>query len=389
MNDQELKDLWRRQKTPATDARPQIEALRKKTSNLQAGLNARDFRELAAGAVVIIIFGLYFIMNRHPGPRIGALIVIAGTLVVSWKIMASRRRVPHPDAGAPVALWLKQERERVHSQAELLRTVLWWYLLPSWLGTNVFFWGLPNLNLALKLAFTGVNTLMCAWIHWLNQSARRKQLLPIQDELEVLLQEESPAGQAGAPPSATSVPTQEANLSSPADPGSGENRANKSTTTPEPQTLHMKTTMRNIAWLACSFCAGLLLCYGVLHRSPPAQPPVQTPTRDAGNQPDATMQRSFDTLLAATTADDYDQFIAVLGGPGRSRITPAAFHSLSQSLAPRLQRGCTATYLGQLRQNGVQVSLWRLAFADGGDEILARMSLSQNQVNGFLVTPAF
>jgi hypothetical protein len=73
----------------------------------------------------------------------------------------------------------------------------------------------------------------------------------------------------------------------------------------------------------------------------------------------------------------------------RRSITRIAFQSISQSLAPRMQRGCTPTYLGQLQQNGAQVSLWRLTFADGGDDRLARMSLSQDRVDGFLITPAF
>jgi hypothetical protein len=110
--------------------------------------------------------------------------------------------------------------------------------------------------------------------------------------------------------------------------------------------------------------------------------------RGKSSQADPTTQRCFDTLLAATTADDYDQFVSVADNSFRRAITPAVFHSVSQSLAPRMQRGCTPTYLGQLRQNGTQVSLWRLAFADGGDDRLARMSMSQDRVSGFLITPA-
>src|SRR5947209_2901987 len=107
------------------------------------------------------------------------------------------------------------------------------------------------------------------------------------------------------------------------------------------------------------------------------------------SQADTTTQRCFDTLLAATAADDYDQFVCVGNNAFRSGIIPATFHSVSQSLAPRMQRGCTPTHLGELRQHGAQVSLWRLAFADGGDDRLARMSMSQGRVDGFLITPAF
>ena len=61
-----------------------------------------------------------------------------------------------------------------------------------------------NQGKILKIAFTGLYTLLSAWIYWVNQSARRKRLLPLQDELETLLQE-SQAGTAQEPPSAASA----------------------------------------------------------------------------------------------------------------------------------------------------------------------------------------
>ena len=206
MNEQELKDLWRKQKelVPPVDPHAEIEAMRDKMSQLRRRLNARDFRELAASAVLIIAFGVCFFVIPYPLTRIADLIIIGSALFISWKLLECRRRAACPDAGAPVAVWLRHERERVHHDAELLRTVFWWYLLPLWLGTNLFFWGFPNQNLAAKIGFTALTILMYAWIYWLNQSARRNKLLPVQDELEALLQQEAPAGTTAEPPSAPS-----------------------------------------------------------------------------------------------------------------------------------------------------------------------------------------
>jgi CubicO group peptidase (beta-lactamase class C family) len=208
MNDQELKELWRKQKTetvPSVDARAQIEAMRTKMSQLHGALNARNLRELAGAAFVIIAFGVYFFLFPNPVSRIGCLIVIGGSLLISWKVVQCRRRTPRPNAAASLAHWLKQERERVHYEAELLRTVLWWYLLPLWLGTIVFLWGFPNLRLAMKIAFAAGCTLLNVWVYWLNQSARRKRLLPVQDELEALLQQESQGAKVEEHPSAASA----------------------------------------------------------------------------------------------------------------------------------------------------------------------------------------
>ncbi len=65
------------------------------------------------------------------------------------------------------------------------------------------------------------------------------------------------------------------------------------------------------------------------------------------------------------------------------------FHRVSQNLAPRLRRRCTPTYLGELRQGQGLVSLWQLVFADGGDDGLARMSMAQGRVDGFVITQPF
>ena len=148
----------------------------------------------------------------------------------------------------------------------------------------------------------------------------------------------------------------------------------------------MKISTRELALLAVGFVIGAVvavLLTTITSRS------VRNSSTQPVSQADTASQRCFSTLLAATAADDYDQFVSVADDTFRRSITPTTFHSISQSLGPRMQRGCTPTYLGQLRQNGAGVSLWRLAFADGGDDRLARMSMSQNRVDGFLITPAF
>jgi hypothetical protein len=42
-----------------------------------------------------------------------------------------------------------------------------------------------------------------------------------------------------------------------------------------------------------------------------------------------------------------------------------------------------------LRQGGCKLSLWQLAFADGKDDLLMRMSMPGGKVNAAFVTPAF
>jgi len=107
------------------------------------------------------------------------------------------------------------------------------------------------------------------------------------------------------------------------------------------------------------------------------------------NTPDAITKSCFDTLLAATAADDFERFISVGDERFKQGLKPEVFHRVSRGLAPRLHKGFTATFLGELRQNGYMASLWRLRFDDGADDLLFRMAVADGKVVGALVGPTF
>jgi hypothetical protein len=105
------------------------------------------------------------------------------------------------------------------------------------------------------------------------------------------------------------------------------------------------------------------------------------------NTPNAVIRSCFDTLLAATAADDLEQFVSVGNYTFRNvaRSRPEAFHRVSRNLAPRMQKGFTAIFLGELCQKHYTAYLWRLRFDDGGEDLLFRMGMACGQVSGALV----
>jgi|SRR5215471_14037494 len=107
------------------------------------------------------------------------------------------------------------------------------------------------------------------------------------------------------------------------------------------------------------------------------------------NTPDDITKSCFDTLLAATAADNYEQFVSVGDDRFRSALKPDVFHRVSRHLAPRIQKGIVPTFLGELRQDGYMASLWRLRFEDGGDDMLFRMATDAGKVLGALVGRTF
>jgi hypothetical protein len=91
----------------------------------------------------------------------------------------------------------------------------------------------------------------------------------------------------------------------------------------------------------------------------------------------------LNTLLAAIVTNNYDVLVANAAPALKTRITKETFEQVSTQLSPRLKKGYKPQYLGSLRQQGVEVFLWKIAFQDGGDDLLARLVIQENKVAGF------
>ncbi len=92
---------------------------------------------------------------------------------------------------------------------------------------------------------------------------------------------------------------------------------------------------------------------------------------------------TVNTLLTAIAANNYDALIANAASALKSRITRETFTQVSTQLSPRLKKGYSLQYLGSLKQQGVEVLLWKISFKDGGDDMLARLVILEDKVAGF------
>jgi hypothetical protein len=194
MNDEELKRLWCEQKLDAPaklSPHDQIKSMRKKMKSLDRVLLRRDAVEIGLGTVLILLFGWSSLKIPLLVPRIGIVITIAGLALIIWKRIRVRRVSPESTADAPTMQWLRHELEKVTTECELLRTLAWWYLLPLWIGLTVFYWGLDT-QLSSRIVYWAVSTGAFVFTWKLNQSALRKHWLPLKEELEPLLQSNTP-----------------------------------------------------------------------------------------------------------------------------------------------------------------------------------------------------
>jgi hypothetical protein len=92
---------------------------------------------------------------------------------------------------------------------------------------------------------------------------------------------------------------------------------------------------------------------------------------------------TLNKLLAAIVTNNYDALVANAAPALKTRITRETFAQVSAQLSPRLKKGYKPEYLGSLKQQGVEVLLWKITYQDGGDDMLARLVILENKVAGF------
>jgi hypothetical protein len=208
MNDQESKGLWqslkcawREQKPsdgPALTVDEQIAVMRKKMAKMYPGLNKTDFWGAALYALVTVPFIIYVFTTPNFVVRIGYFIIIGGMLFASWKSIRRLRSVPQPIADAPVMEWLKYDLVKVRQQADDSRTLLWWYVVPFLVGMCVSTWGM-RIELMAKIGMSVMTVLIAGVTWWLNRRVWRRQWVPMQRELEALLNPDPRVSQPESP----------------------------------------------------------------------------------------------------------------------------------------------------------------------------------------------
>jgi hypothetical protein len=165
----DLRNLWQGQ--PLENLAVALEDIRARASHFERRIGRRNLREGVAGAIAMAVYTFYIWKFTSILARVGSAMVIAGVLVVMWRIYHEGRasRLPQ-ELGLSASL--EFHRQQLVQQRNLLRTVLRWYLAPLIPGLVVFSAGiLPPFRLApCLLIFTG----LFGWIWWVNQRAAER-----------------------------------------------------------------------------------------------------------------------------------------------------------------------------------------------------------------------
>jgi hypothetical protein len=187
----DLKSAWQKQSMESIPDRPNREIVRTIAARLEdihRKIRWRDLREISAAIVGIIIFGAWFWTVPGVVSRTGAALVVAGSVLIIVKIVRARfgRREQRPHL--EMREFCVSERDRINAQIRLLQSVLWWYIVPNFLGTNLFVFGFTGFHL-VGIGFLVGSLTLGLVLYLVNVRAARERLVPLKNELDVLLDE--------------------------------------------------------------------------------------------------------------------------------------------------------------------------------------------------------
>jgi hypothetical protein len=186
MKASELEHLWRRQQ-PIELSPENIAQIAATVDTVDRKFRRRiwwrDLSEIAVALVVATFFALI-------GQTWLRWVSVASCLfVVAWFIRS--RIIVRPARELPSVIErLKQMIRETEMQIELLRSILWWYLLPCAVGIFAMVLDFsPRFHLPFLSIYGGVGAAMGVAIYWLNQRYVRKVLEPRRENLRHALAE--------------------------------------------------------------------------------------------------------------------------------------------------------------------------------------------------------
>ncbi len=141
--------------------------------------------------------------------------------------------------------------------------------------------------------------------------------------------------------------------------------------------------MRKNQWMMVAALSTALFCMGNKAQSQQtetAQTQVAAP--ETASQ---EVQGDIDTLLGAISNNSYADFVSVGDAPFKAALTKDLFAKVVAQYSSRLASGYDVKFLGDMNKNGFSVSLWRIRFKAGGDDVLAEMSTKDGLVGGFFL----
>ena len=206
MFEQELRDIWKNSSEAERikfDLSQLLVDLNKKMKQIEKDIKKRDRREIIASVIGIIMAIYLAYVVPFPISKVACLLSITWFGYVIYKLRSTKNSAIPEDLTLPFRRQLEDQKANMQQQAQLLDTVLYWYVLPPYL-VNVLFilgWADPaaigwdhflagifsSLTLTGKLTVLAFLAVFYGFIVWLNKHAVKVRYKPIIQDLDKLI----------------------------------------------------------------------------------------------------------------------------------------------------------------------------------------------------------
>ena len=201
MTEDELKKIWAgNQDTVQLNLEQLAIELKHTMAVTERRIRSRDRREIAASCFGMVGFTAMLFYFPWPITKVACAIAIAWFGYVIYRLRrASRLR--EPDVSLPMRDQLQQRKAYLQTQAHLLHSALYWYVLPPFVMNVIFFagigdpstWDSPVASVLPETLGSKIFILSClavfyGYLAWMNRKAAKTYYPPLIADLDRVAQ---------------------------------------------------------------------------------------------------------------------------------------------------------------------------------------------------------
>ncbi len=105
-----------------------------------------------------------------------------------------------------------------------------------------------------------------------------------------------------------------------------------------------------------------------------------------GASQESGVDKTLKAMLEAIQKGSVEDFAKEGDDTFKKQATQAVVDQAKKAHGGHLDKGYQATYLTELKQQGMKVHCWKITFKDNGDDLLIRITFSHGKVVGFFVS---
>jgi hypothetical protein len=189
MLDQDLKKLWQElsgQEVVIIESKELVGDLKARVNSMEAAIEKRDRTEIQAAGLVIVIFSLagYFVPWNLS--KVGAFLLIPFALLVIW-MLKSVKKYKTVDFSQPLNQYIQNYLEYLKKERQLLRNILYWYILPGVIPAILFVIGFGSGSVSKLLTVIFI-LVVNGYVYRLNQRTVRKLFNPLIQDMEQMVE---------------------------------------------------------------------------------------------------------------------------------------------------------------------------------------------------------